>query len=61
MFYLLPFLFFLILGVPSFLLIDFGAYFLVFIRGCGAYASIFAELIYDYINIGSFYVRMYVQ
>jgi len=61
MFYLLPFLFFLILGVPSFLLIDFGAYFLVFIRGCGAYTSIFAELMYDYINIGSFYVRMYVQ
>jgi len=60
-FYLLPFLFFLIIGVPSFLLIDFGVYFLVYLRGCGAYTSIFSELMYDYINIGSFYVRLFVQ
>ena len=60
-FYLIPFLVFLIMGVPSFLLIDFGIYFLVFLRGCGSYTSIFAELMYDYINIGSFYVRLCVQ
>jgi len=60
-FYLIPLLVFLIMGVPSFLLIDFGIYFLVFLRGCGSYTSLFAELMYDYINIGSFYVRLCVQ
>ena len=35
--------------------------YLVFLRGCGSYTSIFSELMYDYINIGSFYVRLCVQ
>jgi len=61
LFYMLPLLVFLIFGVPTFLLIDFGIYFLMFIRGCGAYTSLLAELMYDYINIGAFYVRLCVQ
>jgi len=61
LFYLLPFLAFLIFGVPSFLLIDFGIYCTMYIRGCGSYNSLIAELMYDYINVGSFYVRLCVQ
>lgn len=61
MFYLLPFLAYLVFGMPSVLLIDFGNYFLMFIRGCGTYTSLTAELMYDYINIGAFYVRLSVQ
>jgi len=61
MFYLLPFLAYLVFGMPSILLIDFGNYFLMFIRGCGNYTSLTAELMYDYINISAFYVRLSVQ
>lgn len=60
-FYLLPLLVYLVFGMPTFLLIDFGNCFLMFIRGCGAYTSLLVELMYDYINFGAFYVRLSVQ
>ena len=59
--YLLPILAYLIFGVPTVLLIDFGIYFLMFIRGCASSTSIIVELMYDYINFGAFYVRLSVQ
>lgn len=59
--YLLPILAYLIFGVPTILLIDFGIYFLMFIRGCASSTSIIVELMYDYINFGAFYVRLSVQ
>ena len=61
MIYLIPFLIYLIFGMPSVLLIDFSNYFLMFIRGCGAYSLLSVELMYDYINAGAFYVRLGVQ
>ena len=61
MVYLIPFLIYLVFGMPSVLLIDFGNYFLMFIRGCGSYNLLSAELMYDYINSGAFYVRLSVQ
>jgi hypothetical protein len=60
-FYLLPLLVYLVFGMPTFLLIDFGNCFLMFIRGSGAYTSLLVELMYDYINFGAFYVRLSVQ
>ena len=60
-FYLVPFLFFLIVGMPTLLILDFGSCFLVFIRGVGASQLFLAELMYDYINFGAFYVRLFVQ
>jgi hypothetical protein len=60
-FYLAPFIFFLVLGTPTLLIVDFGSCFLAFIRGCGGSKSIIYELMYDYINLGAFYVRLCVQ
>jgi hypothetical protein len=60
-FYLLPFLFFLVIGIPTILVLDFGSCFLAFIRGTGASPVLLAELMYDYINLGAFYVRLCVQ
>ena len=60
-FYLAPFLFFLIIGMPTLLILDFGSCFLIFIRGVGASQLFLAELMYDYINFGAFYVRLFVQ
>jgi len=60
-FYLAPFIFFLVLGTPTILILDFGSCFLAFIRGCGGSKSIAYELMYDYINLGAFYVRLCVQ
>ena len=59
--YLIPFLIYLVFGMPTVLLLDFSNYFLMFIRGCGAYSLFLAELMYDYINAGAFYVRLSVQ
>jgi len=60
-FYLFPFIFFLILGMPTLLIFDFGSCFLSFIRGSSATQLLLAELMYDYINVAAFYVRICVQ
>jgi len=60
-FYLAPFLFFVIIGMPTLLMFDFGSCFLAFIRGSAASQVLLAELMYDYINVGAFYVRLCVQ
>lgn len=60
-FYLFPFLFFIIVGMPTILLFDFGSCFLSFIRGSSATQLLLAELLYDYINLAAFYVRLMVQ
>jgi len=60
-FYLAPFLLFLIIGMPTLLILDFGSCFLSFIRGSSATQMLTAELMYDYINLCAFYVRLCVQ
>jgi hypothetical protein len=60
-FYSFPFLLYLILGVPTLLILDFGSCFLVYIRGGSANQLFLAELIYDYINFGAFYLRLCLQ
>jgi hypothetical protein len=48
-------------GVPVLLIIDFGSSFLVFIRGGSANQMFLPELIYDYINVGAFFLRLCLQ
>jgi len=60
-FYLFPGLYFLIVGVPTFLIYDFGIFFLAYLRGVGQGTILIMELVYDYIAIIAFYVRVLVQ
>jgi len=48
-------------GVPVVLIWDFGLCFLVYIRGGSANQMFLPELIYDYINIGAFFLRLCLQ
>lgn len=58
---LLPVFFFTIVGVPTFLIYDFGLYFLVYLRGAGTTSLFLFELMYDYIAVMVFYTRIIVQ
>jgi hypothetical protein len=60
-FTLLPFILFIVFGMPTLLFVDFGSCCLAFIRGSSATQLLLAELMYDYINVGAFYVRLCVQ
>ena len=60
-FYLFPGLYFIIIGIPTFLIYDFGIFFLVYLRGVGSSPVLFMELMYDYIGVIIFYTRILVQ
>ena len=60
-FYLFPGLYYIIIGIPTFLIYDFGIYFLAYLRGVGAGAVIVVELMFDYIAVIIFYTRILVQ
>jgi hypothetical protein len=60
-FYLFPGLYYIIIGIPTFLIYDFGIYFLAYLRGVGAGAVLFVELMFDYIAVIIFYTRILVQ
>lgn len=60
-YYLFPLLFYIVLLVPTFLLFDFGVYFSAYLRGGSSTPSFAMELLYDYIAIAAFYVRLIVQ
>jgi hypothetical protein len=60
-FYLLPGLYYIIIGVPTFLVYDFGIFFLAYLRGVGQVSMLFMEFVYDYIALIAFYVRILVQ
>jgi len=49
------------IGVPFSLIYDFGLCFLVYIRGGSANQMFLPELIYDYINVGAFFLRLCLQ
>jgi hypothetical protein len=48
-------------GLPLNLLFDFGLSFLVFLRGGSASSSFILEVIFDYIGILAFFIRLTVQ
>lgn len=60
-FYLFPFLYYIIISMPTYLIYDFGLYFLVYLRGVGTSSLLLMELMYDYIACIAFYVRLLVQ
>lgn len=60
-FYLFPFLWVIVLGVPVFLLYDFGIFYVTYLRGVGPSPILIAELMYDYIGILAFFIRLVVQ
>jgi hypothetical protein len=60
-FYLFPCLYYVILSVPTYLSYDFGIFFLAYLRGVGPTPVFLAELMYDYIAISAFYMRLFVQ
>ena len=51
----------IVLGVPVFLLYDFGIFYVTYLRGVGPTPVLFAELMYDYIGILAFFIRLVVQ
>lgn len=60
-FYNLPFLYYMIVLMPLFLLYDFGIYFITYLRGASSVSSILMEALYDYIALAAFYIRLLVQ
>ncbi len=60
-FYLFPGLYFIIIGIPTFLIWDFGIFFLVYLRGVGSSVLLAVELMYDYLVVIIFYTRILVQ
>jgi len=60
-FYLFPGLYFVIIGIPTFLMWDFGIFFLAYLRGIGPSPVLVFELVYDYIAVIIFYTRILVQ
>lgn len=59
--WLFPFLYYIIFFIPIFLVIDFGVYFLTYLRGVGSSPLILLELVYDYIALMAFMIRILVQ
>jgi hypothetical protein len=60
-YYALPFLYYIVVFVPTFLVYDFGIFFLTYLRGAATTSSLVMELLYDYIAFAAFYVRLAVQ
>lgn len=60
-FYLFPFIYFIIFFIPFSLLYDYGSYFLTYLNGVGKSSVMVLELLFDYIAVSIFYLRLMVQ
>ncbi len=60
-FFLFPLLYYTIGNTPTFLLHDFGILFACYLRGIAPTPTMLFELMYDYIAVISFYVRILTQ
>lgn len=60
-FYLFPGLYYVIIGIPTFLIYDFGIFFLAYLKGVGGSSISFIEVMFDYIAVTIFYTRILVQ
>ena len=60
-FYLFPFIYFIIFFIPFSLLYDYGSYFLTYLNGVGKSSVFLLELLFDYIAVSIFYLRLMVQ
>lgn len=59
--YLFPFIYFIILFLPISLLYDYGSYFLTYLNGVGKSSVLMLELLFDYIAVSIFFLRLMVQ
>ena len=59
--YLFPFIYFIIFFIPFSLLYDYGSYFLTYLNGVGKSSVLVIELLFDYIAVSIFYLRLMVQ
>lgn len=59
--WLIPFVYVIILFIPASLLFDFGIYFLGYLRGVGSSALLLSEILFDYIAVFAFFIRLVVQ
>ena len=60
-FYLFPGLYYVIIGIPTFLIYDFGIFFLAYMKGVGNSSIFLIEIMFDYIAVTIFYTRILVQ
>ena len=60
-FYLFPLIYFIIFFIPFSLLYDYGSYFLTYLNGVGKSSLMMLELLFDYIAVSIFYLRLMVQ
>lgn len=60
-FYLFPLIYFIIFFIPFSLLYDYGSYFLTYLNGVGKSSTLLLELLFDYIAVSIFYLRLMVQ
>jgi hypothetical protein len=54
-------LFFILICIPLNILLDYGFYFSIYIRGCSSSLLIYYEIILDYINILAYWLRIIIQ
>lgn len=59
--YLFPFIYYIIIFIPFSLLYDYGLYFLTYLNGVGKSSVLLVELMFDYIAVSIFYLRLIVQ
>jgi len=59
--YLFPFIYYIIFFIPFSLLYDYGSYFLSYLNGVGKSSTLAVELLFDYIAVSIFYLRLMVQ
>jgi len=59
--FFLALMYFVIIGIPTFLIYEFGINFLLYLKGVATSSVLFVELIYDYIAVLVFYTRIIVQ
>jgi hypothetical protein len=59
--YLFPFIYYIIIFIPFSLLYDYGLYFLTYLNGVGKSSTLVVELMFDYIAVSIFYLRLIVQ
>ena len=60
-FFFFPLLYYTILNTPTFLLYDFGILFVCYLRGVAPSPNVVFELVFDYVSVISYYVRILTQ
>lgn len=60
-YYLFPFIYFIIFFIPISLLYDYGSYFISYLNGVGKSSVMVMELLFDYIAVSIFFLRLMVQ